>query len=88
MGLQQLIKDSGHKMEMVTSSFCTMVTSLEKKSKKEIMSPDAEMVKIPSGPSKNMRKIMKNKLAEGIRAPSFPSAEIIQSTAEASKDLV
>lgn len=52
MELQQLVKEIGQKMEMVTSVLCVMATSLGKKSNEEIMSPNVVVAKIPSGTSK------------------------------------
>ena len=42
-------------MELVTSSLCVVVASLEKKSNEEIMSPDVVGVKSPGRPSKITR---------------------------------
>ena len=63
--LRQLIKDSGQRMELVTSSLCTVVASLGKKSNVEIMSSDIVGVKSPGGPSKR------------IEAPIFATIDVI-----------
>ena len=55
MQLWQLIKDSGQKMEIVTSNLCVAGASLGKKSNEEIMSPNVDMVNSPNGPNKCTR---------------------------------
>ena len=75
-------------MEMVTSSLYAMATSLGKKSNEEIMSLDVDIVKCPGGRSKRMRQSLKKKMVEGTSALIFVTTDIIQSTMDASKELV
>lgn len=53
--LHQLIKDSGQRMRLVTSSLCAAANILGKKSNEEIMSLDTVGVKSPGGPIKRTR---------------------------------
>ena len=62
MQLRQLIKDSGQKLEMVTSNLCVAAANLGKKSNEEIMSPDAIVTKILSGSRKERRKWLLRRL--------------------------
>lgn len=61
MEIRQLIKDSGKKMELVTSNLCAVAANLGEKSNEEIMSPDVVVAKSLGGPSKIMRQSMKKK---------------------------
>ena len=50
-----LIKESGQRMEHVTSSLCAPVASLGKNSNEEIMSLRNMELRSPGGPSKKIR---------------------------------
>ncbi len=66
MELFQIVKDSGKRMDMMTSSLCVAISSLGKKSNKEIMSQVVVGVKILDGPSKRMRQITKKFVSESL----------------------
>ena len=56
--IHYLIKESGQKMEQVTSSLCVGAASLGKKSYEEIMSPSYARMGNLGGPSKRTRQSM------------------------------
>lgn len=72
-----LIKESGNKMEQVTSSFCVAAASSGKRTYEEIMSP--------GGPSKRTRQSSRKRAAEAIGGSATDS---IQGAAEISKEVV
>ena len=75
-------------MEMVTFILCMVVFRLWKKRNQEIMFPDSNIVKSSGGPSKRTRQNLKKKLVKSTGAPISTMADIIQSIADARKDLV
>ena len=75
--LWMLIKESGNKMEQVTSSICTSTASLGKQTNEEIISP--------GGPSKRTRQSSRKRAQE---ATSVLTADSIQGTAEIGKEVV
>ena len=74
-----MIRESGNKMEQVTSSLCVATASLGKKNNEEIMSLGR--------PSKRTRLISRKKVAKAIRRSGFSTIDIIQNTIEVSKEV-
>ena len=86
--LRLLIRESGNKMEQVTSSLCATIASLGKKNNDEIMSPSNTIVGSPSGPRKRARLSTRKKVVEAIRGFGFSTTDIIKNTVEVSKEVV
>ena len=76
--LQHVIKESGNKMEQVTSSLCAAMASLEKETN-EVLSP--------RGPSKRTRLSSRKKAAEDVVGVGLTPADTILSTADVGKEV-
>lgn len=75
--LYYLIKESGQRMEQVTSSLCAVAASLDKKNNEEIMSLHNVGMGSLGVPSKRTRQSMRKKVTEALEALALASAEII-----------
>ena len=75
--LRLLIKESGTKMEQVTSSICAAAASLGKRANEEITSSE--------GPSKRTRQSSRKK---ALKAAATSAADSIQDTAMIGKEAV
>lgn len=85
--LRHLIRESGIKMEQITSSLCVAAASLGKKSNEEIMSFGNTAMGSPGGPSKRTRQSTRKKVAEALGVPMPLLADIIQNTVEVGKEV-
>ena len=77
LNLKMLIKESGTKMEQVTSSICAAPASLEKRVKEETISSE--------GPSKRTRKSSRKK---ALQAATITAANSIQDTTTIEKEAI
>ena len=78
--LYLLIKESGNKMEQVTSSLCVAAASLDKKNNEEIMSP--------SRPRKRTRLSSRKKATKATGGSRFSTTDLINNTIEVGKEVV
>ena len=75
-----MIRESGKKMEQVTSSLCANMASLGKKNNEEIMPP--------GGPSKRTRLSSQKKAAKAIWGSGSSIVDITQNTIDVGKEIV
>ena len=75
-----LIKESANKMEQVNSSLCAVAAGLGKKNNKEIM--------FLGGTSKRTRQSSRKKVAKDTVGTGISSADMVQNTTEAGKEVV